>query len=85
MDGQHRWGVRGMSWGERDHPLLILPGHWEIPASALPNSPCPHSWNQELKPVWVGDFVFDLWVPPAEIEREPDPSLCIVFVPQDLH
>lgn len=77
-----------MSWGERDHPFLIPPGHWEIPPSALPNHPCPgasHWWNQELKPVWVGDFVFNLWVPPAKIAREPDPRFWIVFVPQDLH
>lgn len=52
------------------------------------NHPCPgasHWWNQELKPVWVGDFVFNLWVPPAKIAREPDPRFWIVFVPQDLH
>jgi len=29
--------------------------------------------------------VFDLWVPPAEVEREPDLNLWILFVALDLY
>lgn len=28
--------------------------------------------------MWVGDFVFNLWFPPAEIKREPDLSFWVV-------